>query len=99
MIPQPRCDLFPVDGHESDTPNGRVIACVTINPHAVPSTGGFSNQAWFTLQFSNDKELALVLSDAGMHHDPDDIYSAKAFQLVEDWLVHGGPNEVEFYGP
>jgi hypothetical protein len=48
---------------------------VTNNPHAAPSTGGFSDQAWFTLQFSNDKELALVLSDAGLHHDPT-IYTA-----------------------
>jgi len=48
------------------------------------------------LQFSNDKELALVLSGAGLHHDPDDIYRAKAFQLVEDWLIHGSPNKVEF---
>ena len=69
------------------------------SPDAAPSEGGFSDQAWFILKFSNGKELTLVLSDIALHHDPQGVYRARALQLVEDWLTHGGPEKIEFFGP
>ncbi len=50
------------------------------------------------LKSTNGQELTLVLSDISLHHDPDGAYRAKAFQIVEEWLTHGGPQKIEFYG-
>ena len=98
MIRQSLRYLFPIDGREFEIPSGKIATRVTNDPDAAPSTGGFSDQAWFILEFSNGKELTLVLSDAAVHHDPDGRYRATAFQIVEDWLVHGVANKIEFYG-
>ena len=98
MSSQTRRDLFSIDGREFDTPSGKLTARVMNEPDAAPSGGGISDQAWFILRFSDGKELTLVLSDAGLHHDLDYAYRARAFQLVQDWLLHGGPQKIEFYG-
>jgi hypothetical protein len=98
MIRQLPQELFRINGREFETPNGPVTVRVSNDPDAPPSTGGFSDQVWFELKFSNGKELTLVLSDAGLHHDPDGRYRATAFQIVEDWLAHGVDKKIEFFG-
>jgi hypothetical protein len=98
MIRQSLRDLFPIDSHEFQTRSGNVFARVTNNLEAAPSTGGFSDQTWFLLEFSKGKRLTLVLSDAALHPYPDGRCRVTTFQIVEDWLAHEVVNKIEFYG-
>jgi hypothetical protein len=98
MTRQSQHDLFPIHGREFATPEGPVTATVRNDPDAAPSSGQISDQVWFMLKFSNGKELTLVLSNIELHHDPKGLYRARAFHIVEDWLTHGGPARIDFFG-
>ena len=88
----PYHDLFPVDGHEFTTLRGKVTARVVKYPYPVGT-----DQVWYKLKFSDGRVLTIVLSDAGLHHDPDGTYKARAFDKIQQWLEQGGDDKIEFF--
>lgn len=97
MLPQFSFDMFPIDGHTFETPDGRVIARVINSPDASPDHGGFTDQRPFMLEFSGGRALTFVLSDFSLHHDNDGSYKKRAFAVVEQWLRVGGPEKIGMF--
>lgn len=82
-------DLFPIAGRAFDTADDRIIA------RLISATSSDSSVC-YKLEFSNGKELTLLLSRDALQNDG--AYRAKAFELVRNWLVSRGTvSTIAFY--
>jgi hypothetical protein len=86
MTRQSVADPLPIIGRQFPTETGPVTITRV-------ETSGL-DQIRYVLNFSNRRQLMLVLWNGRLHHDP--VYRSRALQIIEDWLIvtTGGPNTI-----
>jgi hypothetical protein len=90
--------LLRINGHVFSSSTGDWKCEIT----GTPSPAG-TDRACYQLKFESagrvPKHLALWVSEAGLHHDPDWKYKKALSRVISHWLSSGrSAGEVEYYG-
>jgi len=92
--------LLPINGQLFNSSVGGWTCAITQTPPPVTI-----DQACYQLRFDpadgirKPKHLALWVSIAGLHHDPDWKYKKEIFRVISDWLGSGNsPGEIMHFG-